>query len=534
MHNYLITKGTTNVSVELRIVDSTDGTPETGVVWNTSGIDLQYRRDGAASTAITEATLAALTTAHTDGGFLHIGNGVYRFDLPDAACASGVDKVVVHGTVTGMVVIGCVIQLTDVDLFDSVRGGMTALPNAAADAAGGLATSAGGATGIDDLATPTNITAGTITTTTNLTNNNDKTGYSLSATGLDAISQAATGMVEIAKAVWDRLLTGGTHNINNSAGKRLRQIDAAFEVHSGTAQAGAATTITLDTGASATDNIYRGDRCMIVEGTGIGEHDIITAYNGTTKVATVAETWVITPDATSEFVLVPASVDVETWQHTTVSNGATSALPVVDAQAISDNTTAADSVQSNIGNLDAPISTAQTDLDTITGSDGVTIASTQGNSITFQPIEITAGDAIPNITLSGSGTEDGVSFTRSGSGNPYDATIMAQLNAEIDTAISDADIATETKQDIIDTVVDNLNLGIIYSSAATGALSTTQATSNLSGYADDQLIGRVMVVTSGNAEGEATDITDYANVTGLLTFTALTTAMANGDTFKIV
>lgn len=127
MHNYLITKGTTDVSVELRIVDSTDGTPETGVVWNTAGIDLQYRRDGAASTAITEATLAALTTAHTDGGFLHIGNGVYRFDLPDAACAAGVDKVVVHGTVTGMVVIGCVIQLTDMDVFDATL--WTALSN---------------------------------------------------------------------------------------------------------------------------------------------------------------------------------------------------------------------------------------------------------------------------------------------------------------------------------------------------------------------------------------------------------------------
>jgi len=151
MHNYLIKKGTTDVSVELRIVDSIDGTPETGVVWNTAGIDLQYRRDGAASTAITEATLAALTTAHTDGGFLHIGNGIYRFDLPDAACASGVDKVVVHGTVTGMVVIGCVIQLTDIDMFDGVRAGMTALPNAAADAAGGLPTSDAGGLDLDTL-----------------------------------------------------------------------------------------------------------------------------------------------------------------------------------------------------------------------------------------------------------------------------------------------------------------------------------------------------------------------------------------------
>ena len=79
-----------------------------------------------------------------------------------------------------------------------------------------------------------------------------------------------------------------------------------------------------------------------------------------------------------------------------------------------------------------------------------------------------------------------------------------------------------------------MELGIIIGAAATGTLSTTQATSDLSGYADDQLIGRVIVWTSGNADGEATDITDYANASGLLTFTALTTAPANGDTFKIV
>jgi len=58
-------------------------------------------------------------------------------------------------------------------------------------------------------------------TATTLTN---KAGFSLASTGLDAISQAATGMVEIAKAVWDRVLTGGTHNIATSAGRRLRGI----------------------------------------------------------------------------------------------------------------------------------------------------------------------------------------------------------------------------------------------------------------------------------------------------------------------
>lgn len=95
-------------------------------------------------------------------------------------------------------------------------------------------------------------------------------------------------------------------------------------------------------------------------------------------------------------------------------------------------------------------------------------------------------------------------------------------------------IASDVVQIYSDTaVISSLNQGIIYGSAATGTLSTTQATTDLTGYADDQLIGRILTVTSGDAEGEQTDITDYASASGLLTFTALTVAMANNDTFKI-
>lgn len=146
-----IQAGTTDVSVIVRIIDSSDGTPENGVVYNTSGIDLWYRREGAASVDITEATLAALTTAHTDGGFLHINDGWYRLDLPDAACAAGVTGVQIGGTVTGMVVLAPFIELVAYDPYDSVRLGLTSLPNAAADAAGGLPISDSGGLDLDTL-----------------------------------------------------------------------------------------------------------------------------------------------------------------------------------------------------------------------------------------------------------------------------------------------------------------------------------------------------------------------------------------------
>ena len=46
----------------------------------------------------------------------------------------------------------------------------------------------------------------------------------LSATALDLIVSTATGMVEIAKAVWDRVLNGATHNIADSSGRRIRDL----------------------------------------------------------------------------------------------------------------------------------------------------------------------------------------------------------------------------------------------------------------------------------------------------------------------
>lgn len=134
----IVTKGSTSRSVTVDIIDSTDGTPETGVVFNTSGIDLWYRREGAALTAITEVTLAALTTAYTSGGFLAVANGTYRLDLPDAAFATGANYVDFGGTVTGMIVIGGRVRLVDYSLEDAVRGTVgTALPNAVAGASGG-------------------------------------------------------------------------------------------------------------------------------------------------------------------------------------------------------------------------------------------------------------------------------------------------------------------------------------------------------------------------------------------------------------
>lgn len=148
-----IKHGSTNVSIDIRIIDSSDGTPEEAVEHSTSGLALWYRRDGAAKTTITPVALASLTTAHTDGGIEHIDDGWYRLDVPDAAFASGVDHVTIGGTCTGMVILSGTHPLVAYDNQDAVRLGLTSLPDAAADAAGGLVISDAGGLDADAMAT---------------------------------------------------------------------------------------------------------------------------------------------------------------------------------------------------------------------------------------------------------------------------------------------------------------------------------------------------------------------------------------------
>jgi len=82
--------------------------------------------------------------------------------------------------------------------------------------------------------------------------------------------------------------------------------------------------------------------------------------------------------------------------------------------------------------------------------------------------------------------------------------------------------------------VADLKSGIIYGAAQTGTLSTTECTTDLTGYGDDQLIGGVLIFLSGPCEGERKSITDYTNTNGLIEHGAMTTVPTNGDLFKIV
>jgi len=71
--------------------------------------------------------------------------------------------------------------------------------------------------------------------------------------------------------------------------------------HKGTVGGAAATTITLASGASSVDDVYVDMRIEITSGTGSGQTRKITAYTGTTHVATVDSAWTTTPNSQSGY-----------------------------------------------------------------------------------------------------------------------------------------------------------------------------------------------------------------------------------------
>ena len=177
-------KGTTSKLVRLFIQDSSksDGSGLTGLAYNAAGLIAYYIKEGDSSaTAITLASMALGTWA--SGGFVEADAthlpGLYELGIPNAAITGANSVVIMLKGATNMVPVLLEVQLEAVDNQDTVRGGMTALPNIAAGNVGAVAT--GNASGYVTVAT-----------------NNDKTGYSLSAgehTAIagDVLDAAASG-----------------------------------------------------------------------------------------------------------------------------------------------------------------------------------------------------------------------------------------------------------------------------------------------------------------------------------------------------
>ena len=116
--------------------------------------------------------------------------------------------------------------------------------------------------------------------------------------------------------------------------------------------------------------------------------------------------------------------------------------------------------QSTLSTISSNVTLIQTDVSTITGADGATLATTQP-ATTWGAITVTAGDGTDNITIAGSGSGDGLAFTRSGSGGLYDTAWASAVESEVTDALNAYDPPTrsELTSDIgtVTTAISSLN-----------------------------------------------------------------------------
>ncbi len=128
-------QATSNRSEYVFVQDSasTTGGGKTGIAYNAAGLTAYYVRPAGSATAITLAT-QTVTGAWSSGGWVEVDAtnlpGIYRFDIPNAVFATGVDHAVVMlKGASGMAPVSLEYQLTG---FDPTTAWLTSAQTASA------------------------------------------------------------------------------------------------------------------------------------------------------------------------------------------------------------------------------------------------------------------------------------------------------------------------------------------------------------------------------------------------------------------
>jgi hypothetical protein len=205
----IIKRGATSNILRVFLLDtaSTTGAGKTALTNTSTGLIISTIADNEATATTYTAAATNVETVTTLGTFAAPTAGKCRFREVDATNFPGVYEIhiadaryavasstqlLVSVQCTGVAPVIAEVQLIAVDLMDTVRFGLTAIPNVAQGTTGAIST--GNATGQVTVAT-----------------NNDKTGYSLTTAPLNT--------AQTASAVWDALLA--SYTTANSFGARV-------------------------------------------------------------------------------------------------------------------------------------------------------------------------------------------------------------------------------------------------------------------------------------------------------------------------
>ena len=309
--------------IRFTLKHATTGVGLTGLTSASTGLIISTIVDNAATaTAYTVAgsTIETITTLGTFATptatkcrFKEVDatnhKGLYEFQFDDArfSVASAKRLVISVTGATNLLDADYEIQLVSFDPHDAVRMGMTALPNAAAESAGGLytrgtgagqiaqdangnvrvnldtiktqaVTCAAGVTVPASIASPTNITAGTITTVTNLTNLPAAGALEATLTAMKGATYSeATDSLEAIRNRGDAAWVTGA-----GGSDRLLMVDTTI------ATLASQTSFTLTAG-SADNNAYVNCTIVVEDAATATQKAVglISAYTGATKTVTL-------------------------------------------------------------------------------------------------------------------------------------------------------------------------------------------------------------------------------------------------------
>lgn len=571
-----ILAGATSQSVNIFIRDSssTTGAGLAGLVFNTSSLIAYYTFAGAnaTATAITLATLAAVNSAYSSGGFKEIDatnmKGLYRLDIPNAALATskGRSVVIMLSGATNMAPLPLEIELTGWDNQDAVHGGLSALPNTAVTTNASLLTSG---TGTDQVsvsagkillqATQSGVTIPTVTTVTN-----QLTGAAVAtAIWQDTTAGDFTTASSIGKSLYTSgVVPGGSGGILISGSNAGTTTLAALTVTGATTHTGgmiinAGATITGSangvgltiagggtSGAGLVVNSTSGDAVQLTPTAG---HGINIAANGTSKHGIFATGGTA---GTSDGIKAAAGsggVDIRgnitgnlvgtvstltTYTGNTPQTGDAFARLGAPAGA----STAADIAAAKVDTAAIKTKTDFLPSATAGASGGVFIAGTNAATTITTGLTTTFTGNLTGSVASVTGAVGSVtgavgSVTGNVGGNVVGsvASVTARVTANVDQIAGTATGAT---------ALDRSTRGIVIATVGAASTTTSIVTSSMLPAAAviDQFKGRIVTfdkdTTTTNLRGQSTDITGNTAL-GVLTVTALTDAPVSGDTFVV-
>jgi len=210
MAKLTVKAGSTSRIEHIFILDSASTTGSGKTLLTNSSVTAYYFRPGNTTATSISLTGTGSLGTFTSGLFKEVDAtnmpGLYELDIPDAVFAAGANHAVVMVKGTGIAPVVLEYDLVAYDPQDTVRLGLTAMPNVASGSAGAIITSG---TGTAQLSVASGaVTVGTI-------NSNVITAASIATDAITAAKIATDAGEEIA----DTVLARNVSNVETTAGE---------------------------------------------------------------------------------------------------------------------------------------------------------------------------------------------------------------------------------------------------------------------------------------------------------------------------